>query len=203
MFLLERIINVSHELNRRDVLSRAACALAMGTGGSLCAAGAHAGETEKPESGSRPNVGGYCGIYCGSCALYLQSVSANDPSEVKCMGCKSGTVAPHCQKCPIKDCASKKGLDSCGECDDFPCDKTKKFHGSGRDFAFVAEKNCYVLSQCAYTEWLKTQQTRWSCVKCGTTFSNRVEECPKCQSKVYSCAEEAAAFRSYREAAKG
>lgn len=191
---------MSHKLNRRDVLSGAACALAIG--GSVCTTSAHAGEKEKPESDPERDVGSYCGNYCGSCALYLRSVSADDPSEVKCMGCKSDKVAPHCQKCAIKNCASEKGLDSCGECDDFPCEKTKKFHGSGRDFAFVAEKNCYVLSQCGYKEWLKNQQARWECVKCGTTFSNRAQKCPKCESDVYSCAEEATAFRSYREAGK-
>jgi len=52
---------------------------------------------------------GRCGFYCSACRLYVLK---------KCKGC-SGEEA----KCPYYKCVENKGIDSCGECQDFPCEK--------------------------------------------------------------------------------
>ena len=51
---------------------------------------------------------GKCGIYCGACRLYI----LND-----CKGCYEET------KCPYYKCVETKKIGSCGECQEFPCDK--------------------------------------------------------------------------------
>ncbi len=50
-----------------------------------------------------------CGIYCGACKTYIVG---------KCKGClDSNTI-----KCTIYKCVSIKGLETCGNCQKFPCD---------------------------------------------------------------------------------
>ena len=182
---------MSDKLNRREMLSCAGCVVALG-----CAAGAAKGQNQK---GKKTDPGSYCGIYCESCGLYMMSKSQTDPAKVQCLGCKSNKLAPHCQNCPIKACAAAKGIQSCGECKAFPCDKTRKFHSSGKDFALVAEMNCYTLTGLDYDQWLKAQKTRWTCPKCGEFLSNRTEKCPKCGKDIYSMKEEAQAYKRFRK----
>jgi len=136
----------------------------------------------------------FCGLYCGACPLFLMSIEAEDASQVKCLGCKSDKVADHCMKCQMKTCAMGRNLNSCGECDEFPCEKTKKFHQSGKDMSVVAEKNCYTIREQGYATWLKGQPERWTCPKCGSSFSFKDEVCPNCNADVYSCKEEAADY---------
>lgn len=53
---------------------------------------------------------GRCGIYCGACALYING---------KCDGC----LDPHTVECPIYKCVQSKGVNYCGECPEFPCER--------------------------------------------------------------------------------
>ena len=184
---------MANKMNRREFLDTAAqvtcgCALAAGLGGCTVP-----GEESAQQSESGPDA--FCGLYCGACPLYQMSVKAEDPSQIKCLGCKSDKVADHCAKCQMKTCATAKNLSSCGECDQFPCEKTEQFHRSGRDMALVAEKNCYQIRKEGYSSWLQDQPQRWICTKCGSSFSFRDETCPNCNADVYSCKEEAAAYR--------
>lgn len=184
---------MGQEMSRRAFLDKGAtgvcaCALAAGVAG--------AGEAAP---GEKPALDGYCGIYCGSCPLYLKSKAAKDPAKVVCLGCKSDKTAPHCTTCAIKTCAQGKKLSSCGQCKGFPCAKTKPFHGNGEDYRLLAEKSCYAIRDGGCGAWLKAQPKRWTCPKCGTRFSFKDEACPKCGADVYSCKEEAADYRKTRK----
>ena len=52
---------------------------------------------------------GKCGYCCGQCPSYISG---------KCKGCIKGNDDGVCYS---RDCVIKKGLLSCGCCDDFPC----------------------------------------------------------------------------------
>ena len=52
---------------------------------------------------------GKCGYYCGQCRRYISG---------KCMGCVKGNPEGTCF---ARDCVMKKGILSCGCCEDFPC----------------------------------------------------------------------------------
>jgi len=176
-------------INRREFLGTVAktscgCALAAGFAG---CAGLSGNSINQKES----KLGAFCGLYCGACPLYLTSIKTEDPSKVVCLGCKSDKLAEHCLKCAMKDCASAKNLNSCGECVQFPCEKTKPFHNSDKDMAKIAEKSCYCIRQTNYSTWTKEQVSRWTCKNCGSTFSFSDETCPNCKADVYSCKEEA------------
>jgi hypothetical protein len=175
------------------VIARTGCGCVLATGIAGCA-----GLSRKSSSQKESKLGAFCGLYCGSCPLYLSSIKAEDPSKVVCLGCKSDKLAEHCLKCAIKDCASAKNLNSCGQCGQFPCEKTKQFHGSDKDMAKVAERNCYSIRQTSYSAWIKKQPGRWACKNCGSMFSFSDETCPNCKADIYSCKEEATDYLEKR-----
>jgi hypothetical protein len=78
-----------------------------------------------------------CGLYCGACPLYMASKDEKTAQAIsqkfdipieaaKCIGCRPAMGSPTpCRgnKCATYACAEEKGLFTCGECDDFPCNK--------------------------------------------------------------------------------
>ncbi len=55
-----------------------------------------------------------CGLCCSECS-YRESEG--------CTGCITMKVPFWGEACPIKSCCEEKGLDFCGQCELFPCDK--------------------------------------------------------------------------------
>jgi hypothetical protein len=83
---------------------------------------------------------GYCGYRCHLCAARSPDPAIRQKlvegwkrlfghqhytaENVYCVGCKNeGKVAD--QQCKARPCAQEKGVNSCVECDEFPCDKMK------------------------------------------------------------------------------
>lgn len=58
-----------------------------------------------------------CGLYCAVCLDNMVNHVCHG------CGCTCGDCAGdgHHQNCEISVCASSKGLETCAECDDFPC----------------------------------------------------------------------------------
>lgn len=88
-----------------------------------------------------------CGLTCTECPAYL-ATQANDVAkagevaaswakqfhikvtvnDVWCDGCLvEGRKCAHCGECKIRACATERGLDNCGHCDDFACDELQGF----------------------------------------------------------------------------
>ncbi len=86
----------------------------------------------------------YCGLICENCdafiayknddqalrektaAFWSKEYGAEiNPNDINCVGCLTadGVHISHCAECKIKACAEGKGLDNCGLCKDYPCDK--------------------------------------------------------------------------------
>jgi hypothetical protein len=184
------------KIDRRDFLYKTAktgCSCIMAAGMAGCT-GINSQSSRKKQS----KLGAFCGLYCRACPLYRASISEKDNSKVVCLGCKSDKLAEHCQKCSIRPCALEKKLNSCGECSLFPCEKTKAFHSSNKDMVKVAEKNCFRVRETSYSGWMEEQVSRWTCKKCGTSFSFSDETCPNCRADVYSCMEEATDYLEKR-----
>jgi len=59
----------------------------------------------------------YCGFNCINCPYYKDS---------KCYGCKSSSCHQICSTCNIKQCNLNKHINSCGECNEYPCKYIKK-----------------------------------------------------------------------------
>ena len=54
-----------------------------------------------------------CGLVCALCP-------GAAPGKGDCPGCRNGGGDPDC---PLRKCASERGLDGCWQCDEFPCGK--------------------------------------------------------------------------------
>ncbi len=87
----------------------------------------------------------YCGLDCEACEARLATVNNDDelrgkvaklwselnhtditPEMINCSGCRlAGVKTPYCDKlCPIRQCALRKGFETCGDCGDLDaCDK--------------------------------------------------------------------------------
>ena len=72
---------------------------------------------------------GCCGIDCGLCPRYYTDGSSRCPG---CGGEGFQQVHPSCSF--ITCCVKKKGLEACGECDEYPCSKFDKDIGCGDSF---------------------------------------------------------------------
>ena len=87
----------------------------------------------------------YCGLHCEVCEARLATVSNDDalrqkvakhwselnkveitPEMINCAGCRiDGVKTPFCDSlCPIRQCALKKDVETCGDCADLEtCEK--------------------------------------------------------------------------------
>ena len=77
---------------------------------------------------NHPTIG-CCGIDCGLCPRYYTDGSSCCPG---CGGERFDQKRPSCGI--ITCCVKKKGLEVCGECGDYPCDRFDKFTGCGDSF---------------------------------------------------------------------
>jgi hypothetical protein len=84
---------------------------------------------------------GYCGYNCYLCAARSDDINLRQKmvdawrkylghenytaENVACEGCKSKGDKIADKICKARPCAREKGLDSCAQCDDFPCNKVK------------------------------------------------------------------------------
>ncbi len=99
------------------------------------------------------NLFAFCGLNCSTCRVYT-ATRENDPVRQKaireeiaatiyerygsrvtpaevtdCDGCKSetGRLFSGCRKCEIRRCAVEKEKGLCAFCEDYPCEKLRKF----------------------------------------------------------------------------
>jgi hypothetical protein len=142
----------------------------------------------------------YCGLYCGACPILranergtveeIAKAEKMKPEDLECHGCKSDKVAVFCRDCAFKTCAPEKGLEFCGECEDYPCDDLGKFRNDEWPHHSVVLSNLGKIRRDGLDAWLKERAQRWSCKECGTEFSWYDERCEKCGSKLYNCRDE-------------
>ncbi len=96
------------------------------------------------------NIIAICGITCTECRAYLATQSDDDaaraktaeewskaynseikPEHINCDGCvpDTGRKIHHCTECEIRACGLAKGVENCGHCADYACDKLEGFFG--------------------------------------------------------------------------
>jgi hypothetical protein len=95
----------------------------------------------------------YCGLDCQTCPIYLATRIENKDKQVKaraelaqickeqygmsytpeditdCDGCQTnaGRLFSACSGCPIRNCASQKGIRNCAYCTEYACEKLDVF----------------------------------------------------------------------------
>lgn len=125
----------------------------------------------------------YCGIYCELCSFkaaweeqsvkHLEAVPFKlskvtqegqiDLSVFNCECCKGYCI---CGPCHIKDCASRKEIQSCADCNEFPCEHIEHFANDGMPHHRTAIKNLKSIRKNGIEEWFEGLEPTLRC-QCG------------------------------------
>ena len=134
----------------------------------------------------------YCGLFCEACGVYI-ATKADDQvdleriakrmrttkEEIRCEGCRSGVLSPHCRECSFRDCATRKGIANCEDCDSFPCAPLVEFQKQAPHRAELFESAAYRKKN-GIDAWFAKMQADYACPKCGNVNSPYYGACKKC-----------------------
>ena len=144
-----------------------------------------------------------CGLYCGVCAVQIADRTNNIKfkkailnsnvykgfakklDDIKCVGClseKDEDIFGFCQQCPIRDCVSKKKIEGCHQCDEFPCKWLKRFPVPiGRK---VIMRAIPYRKEHGTQKWIEHEEERYHCPECGNPLYRGARRCNKCKASV-------------------
>jgi ribosomal protein L40E len=137
----------------------------------------------------------YCGLFCESCGVLI-ATRGNDESElsriaakmnttkeeVRCRGCRSSVLSPHCRNCEFRDCAKEKRIEGCEQCADFPCEALREFQKKAPHRVELFESARYRKDK-GVEEWLEKMKDDYSCAECGAMNSPYYARCRACGAK--------------------
>ncbi|NQE04770.1 hypothetical protein C5S32_02760 [ANME-1 cluster archaeon GoMg1] len=95
---------------------------------------------------------GCCGIYCGLCTKYQSKA----PS--RCIGCRIGEQHDWCSI--YRCCVKKKGLITCIECSEYPCERYERRLAKYPEDLKTAQENLDAIKKSGLDSWLKGQRER-------------------------------------------
>lgn len=138
----------------------------------------------------------YCGGFCGACPFYVKTKSGEikdlaykllkPVDDIACFGCKSKKRFNDLSRnCAIRCCCIKKEIESCIECDSYPCKDYLNFLND-KNFPYRKEYNSHLslIKNRGTGYWLLTCINRWSCKQCKTPYTWEEKHCKKCGHKV-------------------
>jgi hypothetical protein len=167
-------------------------------------------EEDKTKDGKgKVHLAAACGTYCGACPAYIAKHSEDEQIKMKlqkrfssrpmkalkgippsnwmdgllCDGCLSGgMLAAHCQMCNIRLCAANKQNDSrCSDCEELPCYRITNLINMG---SYLHRKeylpNLKKIREMGVQEWVKYDEERWRCPRCGLPMRWYDAECAGC-----------------------
>ncbi|MFC1838613.1 DUF3795 domain-containing protein [Thermodesulfobacteriota bacterium] len=160
-------------------------------------------EDKIKDSKGKVHLAAACGTYCGACPAYLSKHGEDKHKRIssgptkaqkgippsnwmdglQCDGCLSGgELAGHCQRCNIRLCALKKQDNSrCSDCEDLPCHRINNLINMGR---YLHRKeylpNLKKIREMGVQEWVKYEEKRWRCPRCGLPMRWYDAECVGC-----------------------
>ena len=122
-----------------------------------------------------------CGMNCGLCYAFLREKN-------KCPGCRffDSLTPVSIARCGIRNCEKfkNKKIKFCFECDEFPCQRLKKLDKRYRSKYNMSEiQNLEIIRDKGLNVFLKDQEKRWKCNKCGGTICVHKNECLSCRAK--------------------
>jgi len=149
-----------------------------------------------------------CGTYCGACPAYIAKHSQDEQIKMKlqkrfssgpmkalktipepswmdgilCDGCLSdGEIAAHCQSCAMKECAAnKQNVTRCSDCEELPCYRITNMINTGLLHRAEYLPNLEKIREMGVQEWVKYEEERWRCPRCGLPMSWYDAECVGC-----------------------
>jgi Protein of unknown function (DUF3795) len=134
----------------------------------------------------------YCGLFCESCGIYIATKKNDGPElerlaqimkttkdKIRCEGCRSSVLSPHCRECGFTACAKTRGADNCEQCGEFPCVKLREFQAQLPHRAELFESAAYRKAH-GVEKWLRKMTEDYSCADCGAINSPYYVSCKKC-----------------------
>jgi hypothetical protein len=144
---------------------------------------------------NNPELIAPCGIYCGVCPQLIAYKNNNDrlkeklsasfgikPEEIVCEGCTSETPFLFCVSCGIKSCVQEKEIESCAECDNFPCDKIENF--PVKKFVEKITWDVNYRRQHGKDSWISKTIEINSCPSCQTLNHWIAKRCLSCKNEL-------------------
>jgi hypothetical protein len=201
---------VKNTLTRRKFVRGVAVSAVCGACFSLDLLAASGKEqVDKIEEGKdKGHLAAVCGTYCGACPAYIAKHSGDEQIKMRlhkrsspppmkarktipdprwmdgilCDGCLSGgQVASHCQNCAIKACAAnKQNVIRCSDCKDLPCYRITNMINTGLLHRAEYLPNLEKIREMGVQEWVKYEEERWRCPRCGLPMSWYDAECIGC-----------------------
>jgi hypothetical protein len=193
----------------KEVVGAAACCACFSLD---CSADSKESSKDKIEDGKgKVHLAAACGTYCGACPAYLAKHSEDEQIKMKlqkrsssgstkaqkgippsnwmdgllCDGCLSGGIlAAHCKTCNIRLHAANKQKDArCTDCEELPCYRITNLINMGR----YLHRNEYLpnlkkIREMGVQEWVKKEEERWRCPKCGLPMSWYDTKCARCEA---------------------
>ncbi len=133
-----------------------------------------------------------CGLFCPACSLFIGSTEDSErlrmiskrfqlPSEeLECHGCRSEKRGLYCRNyCKMTKCAAEKGIDFCGECQEYPCEELKTFQAQMPHRIELWESQERI-KKVGYKKWYQEMIEHYSCPECHTINSAYDMKCWKC-----------------------
>ena len=133
-----------------------------------------------------------CGLFCESCGVYIATKKNNDieleriakmmgttKDEIRCEGCRSSVLSPHCRNCEYRTCADNKRIENCEQCGEFPCDALKSFQKQMPHRAELFESAGFRRDN-GIVAWRDKMKRDYSCESCGAINSPYYTKCAKC-----------------------
>jgi len=133
-----------------------------------------------------------CGLFCPACFIFiaqregpdtrkLVAESLNLPVEyIKCDGCRAENRFIYCENnCRMVPCAAEKGVDFCGECDEYPCEILKEFQAA-RPHRIELWPSLERIREVGHEKWFYEMLKHYSCHQCGTVNSAYHSTCREC-----------------------
>jgi hypothetical protein len=125
-----------------------------------------------------------CGMNCRICIGYFGYTTNGKKRKMKCIGCK-----PRDKSCAFlkKYCKklTKKEVDYCFECSDFPCSHLLKIDEVYRErYNMSMIKNLKDIKKDGMNKFLEKQQIRYKCQKCGGVICVHNGICYSCGNEI-------------------
>lgn len=119
-----------------------------------------------------------CGMNCSVCVAYLRERN-------KCPGCRGPDENKSISRreCRLKNCETfQDGKHQfCFECDNFPCDRLKRLDKRYRTkYHASLIENLKMIRESGITEFMESENTKWTCSKCGGTICIHDGHCYSC-----------------------
>ena len=129
----------------------------------------------------KPELIAPCGMNCQICLAYFGYTVSGKKRKQTCTGCRQrlrpcAFIKKHCEE------LSKKRIDYCFECKDFPCDSLKKLDKRYREkYQMSMIENLEYIKEKGMASFLKQQEDRYRCPECGGMICVHDKQCYTCK----------------------